>query len=962
MQQEKSFRLWDEDCLGYVKKADHGGWHIWDELLERLKEEFGYPFVVVPWRRRGDWMKTLWFHPKDTPRSEDDWVCQAQLYFARSVELQQISFGLIVESMSTEKVEQEGYTPDRDGHRFKALLEDEDFRDQIDRLVAQEDLQIALTVWEVREETLPSAKAILDALRELPDDQGWRVELCKKMPCADAVALGEEFMQRVVETYRAVWPIFLEVLAPGVRETLSEAKRRAVLIGASARKRLENDPWLIRAQRMIQETGKAASWWSYNPDPEYIALLRDSLPTWLYVSYGGEIVQRRRVVDVAAAGGEPLPSPWPEHTAPEDRGKTKFFLEATGKEHDAKIWLLLDRVEPVDPPLTVEDFEPVGKKYQRPGQNHFAFVYGPVEGRGAAEKSLTHPSHPIAPLSAYLSAHGFHFPDDLLTTYYLSLQTKPFVILSGLSGTGKTKLAQLFAEFISSPAEREIEETEVVADHDTFVLTVRPYMQKYARIVIPVDAWNYFPDLDPGEKARVRVRVGNQEEKCLLSRWVHPQASSGYLELLFRGAIRAWIRDEVEVGDAIEVQRSGSEEEPVYTLRRGGGVRRRVTVRETRVVLVPVRPDWTDPRGLLGFHHILTGMYHTTDFLRLILAAYADPDRRPYFAILDEMNLARVEYYFADFLSMLESRRLGANGKVHQDPFALHNQPRCLLTSGNEALVEGFYDVESDHKTCTVTCEGCPFQHLVDGRYHRGEYGYEEARRGGFDPLCFVPPRLEVPLNVYFTGTVNMDETTFTFSPKVLDRANVIEFGDVDLERYWKEVGGEGNAHSADEAIVRVFTHNFSYPFTIGLRNQARSDPGLASYRKQLASLVRLLSPFHMHFAYRVADEILVYLLNARELGDPGFSLDTAFDHAVLQKILPRFHGSRARLWHPLLRLLAFCSGDPSDAETRATSWENYTVAQIEYELEEAPRLPRSAAKSMRMLHDLEDEGFTSFA
>ncbi len=963
MQQRKVFRMWEEDCQRYVKKGEHGGWHIWDDLRAKLEKEFGHPFVVVPYQRHGDWLKALWFHPKDTPRSERDWICQAQLYFARNVEHQQVSFGLIVENMGIGEVEREGLTRDRDGHRLKALLEDKRFRDRIDALVARHGLQIRYSVWNMREGTLPSARAVRDLLQGLPDDQGWDVDLRRKMPCVEAVALGEEFTQQILETYRAVWPIFLEVLPPEVREVLAEGGRKVVLIAASARKRLEDDPWPIQAQGLIQKTGKAASWWSYNPDPEYIDLLRDSLPTWLYVSYGGKILQRRRIVDIATAGGNPLASPWPEHTAPEEQGKTRFFLDATGKEHDAKIWLLLDRIELVDPPLTVEDFEPVGEKYQRPGQNHFAFVYGPVKGRGADEKPSTRSSHPIARLSAYLSAHGFHFPDDLLTTYYLSLQTKPFVILSGLSGTGKTKLAQLFGEFISPPVRWEVEEeTEGVVSRDTFILTIRPYMQKYSRAVIPVDAWAYFPDLDLGEKTRVRVQVGDVEEECQLSRQAHPQNPNGYLQLLFKGRVRAWIRDELEVGDTVEVQRSGTEEEPIYILRKGGARKRRGVVEKARVVLVPVRPDWTDPRGLLGFHHILTGTYHPTDFLRLILTAYSDPDRRPHFAILDEMNLARVEYYFADFLSVLESRRLGADGKVHQDPFLLHDQPRCLLASGNEALAEGFYAAESDHKTCTVTCEGCPFQRLVDGRYHRGEYEYEEARRGGFDPLYFVPPRLEVPLNVYFTGTVNVDETTFTFSPKVLDRANVIEFGDVDLEGYWEGIGSEGDAHPADEAVVRAFTHDFSYPFSTGLRERARSDPDLAPYRKQLASLVRLLEPFHMHFAYRVADEILVYLLNARELRAPGFGLDVAFDHAILQKILPRFHGSRARLWSPLLRLLAFCSGSPSEAEARAKLWENHTVAQIEQELEESPRSPRSVAKLIRMLHDLENEGFTSFA
>jgi hypothetical protein len=228
-----------------------------------------------------------------------------------------------------------------------------------------------------------------------------------------------------------------------------------------------------------------------------------------------------------------------------------------------------------------------------------------------------------------------------------------------------------------------------------------------------------------------------------------------------------------------------------------------------------------------------------------------------------------------------------------------------------------------------------------------------------------------VPPNVYFTGTVNVDETTFTFSPKVLDRANVIEFGEVNLERYWEEAGqvdkGEGGQVGnlsymcAGDAVVRAFTHNFEYPFATGLRKDALRDADLALYREQLVVLVRLLEPFHMHFGYRVADEMLVYMLNARDLKDPDFGMNAAFDWAVLQKILPRFHGSRARLWQPLLHLLAFCTGDPATAKKRAEAWGEMNVEGIRGQAETEARLPRSTAKLLRMVGDLETEGFTSF-
>ena len=149
-------------------------------------------------------------------------------------------------------------------------------------------------------------------------------------------------------------------------------------------------------------------------------------------------------------------------------------------------------------------------------------------------------------------------------------------------------------------------------------------------------------------------------------------------------------------------------------------------------VVIPVRPDWVDNRGLLGYLNPLTNEYSTTPFLNLLLRAREEENRakaadekpHPFFVILDEMNLARVEHYFSDFLSALES---GEAIPLHED----------------EAVDSG------------------------------------ESQSG---PR--VPRKLKVPGNVLFTGTVNVDETTYMFSPKVLDRAFTIEFDQVDLKGF----------------------------------------------------------------------------------------------------------------------------------------------------------------------------------
>lgn len=130
--------------------------------------------------------------------------------------------------------------------------------------------------------------------------------------------------------------------------------------------------------------------------------------------------------------------------------------------------------------------------------------------------------------------------------------------------------------------------------------------------------------------------------------------------------------------------------------------------------LIPVRPDWSDATELLGYKDLNQKSY--LGKLTQVIQNASENRDKPYIVCLDEMNLARVEYYFSDFLSLIESRRR-EGGKIITDSFT--------------------QDLDVTYKS--------------------------------------------LPDNLYIVGTVNMDETTFQFSRKVLDRANTIELSDIDL-------------------------------------------------------------------------------------------------------------------------------------------------------------------------------------
>ena len=354
----------------------------------------------------------------------------------------------------------------------------------------------------------------------------------------------------------------------------------------------------------------------------------------------------------------------------------------------------------------------------------------------------------LAALEEYALGQGFTFPPYRLRSYYVALKTKPFAILSGVSGTGKTRLAELFAE-----------------------------------------------------------------------------AMTGHDPRQFR--------------------------------------------------LLPVRPDWNDSAALLGYHNVLANRYVSTPFLDIARAAGRPENRqRTFFVCLDEMNLARVEHYLADFLSGLESR----------------------------------------------------------------------SRR---IPLHEDVPDLVLPPNLFVTGTVNVDETTHPFSRKVLDRANTLEFDEPPALAAL--VGGKGVVRLDEELGAsparRQELFLASCLGTVGRARERLAQIDPAFPERALASLQAvndLLYAQRLHFAYRVRDDILLFLAGSFDaetgagllLPAPEANFALALDLQIVQKVLPKLHGQSETVLPLLARLHAWAeSGD----------------------------LPHAAAKLARMRAHGEETGYVRF-
>lgn len=519
----------------------------------------------------------------------------------------------------------------------------------------------------------------------------------------------------------------------------------------------------------------------------------------------------------------------------------------------------------------------------------------------------------LKPIMEVLRRQGLFFSPEVISNYLLALQAKRFVILTGISGTGKTRLAMEVARHYQ-PTVEVARPTSV--PEGAVEIEVQPYMLKYNRTILPVALLAHIelPSPDPQTGGVfVTVRYAGTEMPLRVS----TMGTGNTQGLLFKGEFRKWFAAKFQVGDRFFLRPYIDGETPVDGLEVivPKTTARREALPNYRVVAV--RPDWTDNRGLLGYYNPITESYVTTEFLRLLLDARADELRAgeeerppfPFFAILDEMNLARVEHYFSDFLSALES---GEEIELHH----------------NEAVEAG------------EVGDGVP-----------------------------IPRRLRVPRNVFFTGTVNVDETTYMFSPKVLDRAFTIEFNDVDLSAFGSD---PANANGTDPGLRLT-----RLPRTL----QQHGKPGTADWdafgelrdgelRRVVIELNELLEGATRHFGYRVASEIGRFVCLADEQADSDAeSLWAALDLAILQKVLPKFHGTQQELEETLGDLLAFAVLGPGGwtAEQRSTAAVGWRlrrgplVRQQGGDTANTPRLPRTAAKVWRMLDRLRKQGFTAY-
>lgn len=317
---------------------------------------------------------------------------------------------------------------------------------------------------------------------------------------------------------------------------------------------------------------------------------------------------------------------------------------------------------------------------------------------------------------------------------------------------------------------------------------------------------------------------------------------------------------------------------------------------------ISVRPDWTDSSDVLGYVD-LQDRFRPGVVLRAARVASTDQERF-HVCLLDEMNLARVEHYFAEVLSSIEDRHRVATG--------------------------GFETTKLVAQSLPATCREWQEQTM--------------------------------PANFGIVGTVNMDESSHGFSRKVLDRAFTLELSEVDLDLdqtpsstesvdpvYWPPAFWYCNA-------TRLSECNHQAPEFRGLAERATEALQLAN---------KCLVHSQLQVGYRTRDEVILFLLNAEKIKEAFRTRDgkkvDPLDLALMMKVLPRLVGGSNSIRRTLVELISLAFGQSmnggEDADAAVESWANSGRPDA---IENA-RFPRTASRLCLMWERLTSEGYTSF-
>lgn len=539
----------------------------------------------------------------------------------------------------------------------------------------------------------------------------------------------------------------------------------------------------------------------------------------------------------------------------------------------------------------------------------------------------------------YLLSKGYLFDPKIIENYLLSIKVKPFVIFTGNSGTGKTKLSQLFAEYISDSTQNSGNNSSLINDNEflsvkvpvnksSFENTGWTLSNKYLYDVLPIkesqcdcDMW---VDNIPA-KAYVRVQMQLEYDK-------NNEKLKNYFKNLFSQGTSKIVDLKINVGAFKEIYDCKSNNENFIILEQNSNKtafnERQWFMNNNIFNYLPFKS------GYVGCNIVVEDIKSTAK-IRLMPRLYFKKNKelQDYLKENDgkkvEVKIKTDNFNFDNFHPIWEKEKDDSTD-YKKDPNYKIIPVGANWTENRHVL--GFYNVITEEYNETPSYSlikaakndiGSPYFLILD------EMNLSHVERYFADFLSAIESgqpiplysnddenyELDIPDNLLIVGTVNVDETTYMFSPKVLDRANTIEFPTMAAKEYMNSDFKEFDFKNInylmnpleDLDVRNMNVYDLKDIFMFINCSEGNLWDVLSN---ELDLFQSILKKINFDFGFRVINEILRFMFVSWRCEDSPQNWENwerYFDAQVKQKILPKLHGSQKAIGQTINELFNAC-------------------------------------------------------
>ena len=595
----------------------------------------------------------------------------------------------------------------------------------------------------------------------------------------------------------------------------------------------------------------------------------------------------------------------------------------------------------------------------------------------------------------YLINEGYYFNKELIENYLLSLKVKPFVILTGNSGTGKTKLSQLFAKFLE----------------DTY--SVNNTLNDYITVTAPLNYsswWNtswtlsseYFEGIFPLEECNIHfdLFVDGIPATGYITPWIQLEYTNENLKKDIEHLTG------FDLTSLIDTESKNKEIKKIFKDNDFGNL----DIKIFSSYLKNLYPtDYIEPHGSIKYKQKSNDSAANKRqwLINKIIFDYLPFNKKKIsckIIVNDIESDAKIRFFTKLHYDPNETLQKYLNEKIDEevsielkiDKFGfdmfeskLDFQSKTLVSSDSINIYEiipvganwtdntniiGYYNAITEEYQSTPSYDLINKSKFRNNPYFLilDEMNLSHVERYFADFLSAIESKEPIPIfgksneslilpdNLFIVGTVNVDETTYMFSPKVLDRANTIEFDTLSVSDYINsnlaEDDFEGDINYLQSPLVDSDISNLNIVDLKEILSKISCDGEnlLEVLTNELNSFQSKLKPAGFDFGFRVINEILRFMVVAWRYENSPDNWDNwqrYFDAQIKQKILPKLHGSQKAIGNVLNDLFNLC----------LVNSENNEQARLFEVSENNCKYYTSALKLQNMAKVLSDQRYVSF-